>query len=39
MSVPLVLRDPETARRLFPAIEPLGFHEALRRALAASDEG
>jgi uncharacterized protein YbjT (DUF2867 family) len=39
MSVPLVLRDPDTARRLFPGIEPLGFREALRRALAASDEG
>jgi hypothetical protein len=34
MTVPLVLRDPETARRLFPDITPMGFREALQRALA-----
>ena len=34
MTVPLVLRDPETAERLFPEIRPMGFREALQRALA-----
>jgi uncharacterized protein YbjT (DUF2867 family) len=34
MTVPLVLRDPDTARRLFPDITPMGFREALQRALA-----
>ena len=34
MSVPLVLRDPETAKRLFPEVRPMGFREALERALA-----
>ncbi|HSL10425.1 MAG TPA: NAD(P)H-binding protein [Actinomycetota bacterium] len=34
MTVPLVLRDPDTARRTFPDIAPMGFREALQRALA-----
>jgi uncharacterized protein YbjT (DUF2867 family) len=34
MSVSLVLRDPERARRLFPGVTPMGFREALQRALA-----
>jgi uncharacterized protein YbjT (DUF2867 family) len=34
MTVALVLRDPETARRLFPEVQPMGFREALQRALA-----
>ena len=38
MTVPLVLRDPDTARRLFPDITPMGFREALQRALADEAE-
>lgn len=37
MTVPMVLRDPGTARRLFPEVHPMGFREALDLALAASD--
>lgn len=36
MTASLVLRDEETAKRLFPEIEPMGFREALDRALDAS---
>lgn len=38
MSVSLVIRDRETAKRLFPEIEPMGFREALDRALDADED-
>lgn len=34
MTVSLVLRDPDAARRMFPDVTPMGFREALQRALA-----
>ena len=33
MTVSLVLRDPDAARRMFPEVTPMGFREALQRAL------
>jgi hypothetical protein len=34
MTVPTVVRDPSVAQRLFPDVHPMGFREALDRALA-----